>query len=384
MSVPMNSPQTGRLSGRASAAFTVISPGRVNLIGEHTDYNDGLVLPMAIEPHVRIDVFPRQDLWMELSAGRRDEAPVRFDLTRAIAPSDCSGSWSAYPCGVVAGFQRLGWQIPGFEARVSATLPVGAGLSSSAALEIGVATAIEVLCQTRLTLEEKALLAQHAEHEFAGVPCGIMDQFAVTFGRAGFAMLLDCRARTLRYVELRRDSVSVLVINSGVKHKLADGAYAKRRSECGAAAKLLGVSSLREVDSALWESKERVLPDVERRRARHVITEHRRTMRFAAALEDDNFEVAGEEMYGSHASLRDDYEVSCEELDLLVEEARGIEGVFGCRMTGGGFGGCAVALIQSAKAEAIQEAFRRGYRKVTGIEPTTFVTKAANGAALLG
>jgi galactokinase len=362
----------------------VISPGRVNLIGEHTDYNDGLVLPMAIEPHVRIDVSPRQDPWMELSTGRQDEAPLRFDLTRAISPSDCSGSWSAYPCGVVAGFQGLGWQVPGFEARVSATLPVGAGLSSSAALEVGFATAIEALCQTRLTLEEKALLAQSAEHEFAGVPCGIMDQFAVTFGKAGFAMLLDCRSRTLRHVQLREDSVSVLVINSGVKHRLADSAYAKRRSECDSAAKLLGVSSLREVDSALWESKERGLPDVERRRARHVITEHRRTMGFAAALEDGDFEAAGEEMYGSHASLRGDYEVSCEELDLLVEKARGIEGVFGCRMTGGGFGGCAVALIRSAKAQAIQDAFRRGYREATGIDPSMFVTRAANGAALLG
>lgn len=383
MSASLTSPQTGRLGGKPNAAFTVISPGRVNLIGEHTDYNDGLVLPMAIEPHIRIEIRPREDRWMELTTGREGEAPVRYDLSRRIQPSDCAGSWGAYPCGVVSGFQALGWEVPGFEARISATLPAGGGLSSSAALEVGIATAIEVLCGKRLTLEEKALLAQKAEHDFAGVPCGIMDQFAVTFGRAGHAMLLDCRSRHMQYVPLGEGDVSVLVINSGVKHSLADGEYAKRRSECDSAARLLGVGSLRDVDETLWQQKEGGLPDLERRRARHVVTEHTRTIDFVAALRASDWKVAGEKMYGSHESLSRDYEVSCKELDQIVELSRGIAGVFGCRMTGGGFGGCAVALIESARAREVQDAFRRGYQQATGIDPVMFVTKAANGAAVL-
>ncbi|MEY2598301.1 MAG: hypothetical protein RLZZ142_560 [Verrucomicrobiota bacterium] len=364
------------------APFTVIAPGRVNLIGEHTDYNDGLVLPMAIEPHLRIEVSPRKDRWMLLSSDRHAEPPRRYDLTRRLAPSDCAGSWSAYPCGVVAGFQQLGWQIPGFEARISATLPSGGGLSSSAALEVGLATALEALCQKRLPPEEKALLAQKAEHAFAGVPCGIMDQFAVTFGKAGHAMLLDCRTRALRYVELNDASIAVLVLNSGVKHRLAESAYARRRSECQSAAKALGVSSLREVDSRLWESQQASLPEIERRRARHVLTENERTLRLVRALERGDFQAAGDALYGSHASLSGDYAVSCKELDLLVEIARGIDGIFGCRMTGGGFGGCAVALIQTAKAGDIQDAFRHRYQAATGMNPAMFLTQPTEGAAL--
>ena len=372
-----------RDSFQTDSTFAVISPGRVNLIGEHTDYNGGLVLPVAIEPHIRIEVRPRADRWMRVSTEWSRESEVRVDLEAPIESSDYRGSWGAYPCGVVAGFQRLGWQIPGFEARISATLPAGGGVSSSAALEVGMATVVEELCGEKLSLEGKALLAQQAEHEFAGVPCGIMDQFAVTFGRAGSAMLLDCRSHELRYVTLDSEAVSVLVIHSGVKHRLADGEYARRRSECESAAGYLGVSLLRDVSLPRFFELEETLPILERRRARHVITEHIRTMDFVNALESGDWMGAGEKMYGSHASLSADYEVSCRELDLLVEISRGIAGVFGCRMTGGGFGGCVVALIDSARAEEVQAEFRESYQKATGIDPVLFVTMAADGAAIV-
>ena len=328
--------------------FSVISPGRVNLIGEHTDYNEGLVLPMAIEPCIRLDIASRPDRWMILETDWGAEPEVRVDLGQPLSPHDFKGSWAAYPCGVVAGLMRLGWEIPGFTARISATLPAGAGLSSSAALEVGVATAVEALTGRHLSPDEKVLLCQRAEHEFAGVPCGIMDQYAVTFGKPGHALLLDCRSREVRHVPLASEAVSVLVIHRGVKHSLADGEYAKRRAES-------------------W----------------HVVTEHERTLAFVDALKARDWQAAGEFMYGSHASLRDDYEVSCEELDLIVDMSRHVDGVFGCRMTGGGFGGCAVALVDAARTTQIQQLLRSRYRDHTGIDPVTFVTKAAGGVSLL-
>jgi galactokinase len=364
----------------APPEFSVVAPGRVNLIGEHTDYNDGLVLPMAIDRHVRCDVVRRSDRLMVLKSDRTDHPEISVDLDRPLAPLPLRGSWAAYPGGVVAGFQRLGWVIPGFNARISATLPPGAGLSSSAALEVCTATAIEVLCGKTLSLEDKALLCQRAEHEFAGVPCGIMDQFAVTFAKPGHALLLDCQTRHMVHVPLPADEVALLVIHTGVKHSLADGEYAKRRAECVSAARLMGVGSLRDLGVAEWRRLADALPDIEHRRSRHVVTEHERTLSFVDALQARNWQAAGEQMYGSHASLATDYEVSCLELDLLVELSRHIPGVFGCRMTGGGFGGCAVALVESSEAPRILKDFEREYRDRTGIDPLAFVTRPMGGA----
>ncbi len=372
----------GRFSGgdvTPAQNFTVVSPGRVNLIGEHTDYNEGVVLPMAIEPHIRIEVTARRDRQMVLRTAREGKPVVAVDLGRPLCAADYRGAWTAYPCGVLACFQRLGWEVPGFEARISGTLPAGGGLSSSAALEVGFATVVEALCGRQLPPAEKALLAQRAEHEFAGVPCGIMDPFAVTFGRTGHAMLLDCRTQALRYVRLATETISVVIVHSGVKHRLADGEYAKRRAECASAARFLGVDSLRDVLPARWKERQETLPLLERSRARHVLTEHQRTLEFVGALEAGNWELAGENMYGSHRSLSEDYEVSCGELDLLVGLARGIPGVFGCRMTGGGFGGCVVALVSADRTTAVGEALKNGYREATGFEPTVVVTRAADG-----
>jgi galactokinase len=241
------------------------------------------------------------------------------------------------------------------------------------------AIAIESLCQKSLPPVQRALLCQRAEHEFAEVPCGIMDQFAIGFAQAGQALLLDCRSQQTTQIALNHGSPTILIVHSGVKHALADGEYARRRAECAEAARLLEVDSLRDVSSLLWQKKAHSLPELLQKRVRHVLSENNRTLAFAAALGASAWSHAGELMYASHDSLRTDYEVSCPALDTLVRLARDIPGVHGCRMTGGGFGGCVVALVDEAKAELAREAFEQKYRAATGIKPALFLTSAAAG-----
>lgn len=364
----------------ASADFVVSVPGRVNLIGEHTDYNQGWVLPVAIERSIQMVVRRRDDRLATLRSGNNIHK-VTVDLTRPIRPGNVP--WGRYVEGVLAGYQNLGWTLSGFDAEFSATLPTGGGLSSSAALELAVATAVETLCQKSLPPLQRALLCQTAEHEFANVPCGIMDQFAITFAQAGHALLLDCRSREMSHVPLERTGVLILVINSGVKHALADGEYAKRRAQCGAAAECLNVPSLRDVGRDLLRDKGPDLPEPLRRRARHVVSENERTLLFVEALKSSEWNTAGRLMYESHQSLSLDYQVSCPELDQLVELAREVPGVFGCRMTGGGFGGCAVALVERALAPAGMEKLAQRYQAATGITPTLFLTHATGGPAVM-
>jgi galactokinase len=355
--------------------FTVVAPGRVNLIGEHTDYNDGFVLPQAIERGLRIAVCRRPGSRALLTSDRGG-APLDIDLGAPLRAG--RSDWGRYIAGVLAGFQRLGWAIPGFEARVTADLPAGGGLSSSAALEVGIATVVETLAGRALDPVAKALLCQHAEHEFAGVPCGIMDQFAVTLARRDHALFIDCRSRAVAHVPLGAD-VAVLVIDSGVKHALADGGYAARRRDCETAARLLGRAALRDVSCTEWPSLEHRLPERERRRARHVITENERVLAFKAAAASGAWPAAGRLMRESHASLRDDFEVSCRELDLICDAVGRLDGVFGCRMTGGGFGGCAVALVAGPRASALEAAARTACAAALGHVPDVFLTTAAAG-----
>lgn len=355
--------------------FTVTAPGRVNLIGEHVDYNDGFVLPMAIERHVSIRVRPRADRIVTLVTAR-DPGPVTLDLDGSIVPRE--RHWSNYPAGVIEGYRRRGFTPPGFDAVISATLPAGGGLSSSAALEVATATAVEALCGRSLPTDEKALLCQAAEHEFARVPCGIMDQFAVCHGRRGHALLLDCRSRRILPVPLG-DALRVLVFDSGVKHALADGEYAKRRAECASVAELLGVGSLRDVGPADLDRAAGSMPATALSRARHVVGEIARVPAFVTALERGDLASAGRLMEESHRSLSADYAVSCAELDAIVELSRGVPGVVGCRMTGGGFGGCAVALVDAGRAEAAGAALHEAYRAATGIDAVWFLTAAAGG-----
>jgi galactokinase len=356
--------------------FTVLSPGRVNLIGEHTDYNDGFVLPLAIDRGLRMQVCRRTDGRAVLTSDRGG-SQIGIDLGGPITAG--RADWGRYVAGVLAGYQQLGWTIPGFEARITADLPTGGGLSSSAALEVGIATIVETLSGRAVDPVARALLCQRAEHEFAGVPCGIMDQFAVTLARHGHALFIDCRNREIAHVPLGT-GIAVLVIDSGVKHALGDGGYATRRRECETAARLLGRPALRDVSPAEWPMVERALPEPERRRARHVVSENDRVNGFAAAARAGDWPTAGRLMRESHASLRDDFEVSCPELDRICDAVERLDGVFGCRMTGGGFGGCAVALIDGSRASGIEAAARAACHTALGHEPNLFLTAASAGA----
>jgi galactokinase len=359
------------------------APGRVNVIGEHIDYNDGFVLPMAIERYAVMAADTAS------APGTISVYDAHFKENAVIGVSGAVGKgqpkWSNYIRGVLAGFQRRGVTLPALDVALMSTVPLGGGLSSSAALEVCTATLIEAITG-RIDPVEKALLAQKAEHEFAGVPCGIMDQFISALGREGHLLLLDCRSRKVELVPMSDPAVELLVINTNVKHELGSGEYAKRRAECEQAAAILGVKSLRDATADRLEECRGALSDVAYRRARHVIGEIERTVHAAEGIRESNWPTVGQLMYASHFALRDDYEVSCQELDAVVDIAEEIGmagGVYGCRMTGGGFGGCCVALVQAEAVPAISEKIAAEYRRRTGIDPTIFSSRPAAGATLL-
>jgi galactokinase len=368
---------------RSEPTHLAWAPGRVNLIGEHTDYNDGFVFPMATEAGIVLAARPRPDRTVRVWSRLMGDA---FELTLdGPIPKGPAQHWSNYIRGVLAGLLARGVTLPGFDAVATENLPAGGGLSSSAALEVATATLAEALTGAALDPVEKALLCQEAEHTYAGVPCGIMDQFAVVFARPGHLLLLDCRTRRWELVPLASDEVKILVINTMVRHELSGGEYALRRQQCGEAARLLGVASLRDVTADQVRAAEGQLPDAIFRRARHVATENERTLAAAEALRSGDWAELGRLMYASHESLRRDYEVSCPELDAVVAIAREIgEGsVFGARMTGGGFGGCAIALVRGADADRLGEVFRADYRRRTGRDPEIVATQPAGGATIL-
>ncbi|MDB6136309.1 MAG: Galactokinase [Verrucomicrobiales bacterium] len=362
-------------NGRSQAdAWVVSAPGRVNLIGEHVDYNGGLVLPAAIDRRVVLTAWPLGRGRLRLRS-RHAEREVEIDLLQPLQKGE--PSWANYIKGVAAGFQRLGITVPGLDVEIDSTVPAGAGLSSSAALEVAVATLLEEVTGCRLDPTEKALLCQRAEHEFAGVPCGIMDQFASVHGREGHALLLDCRDQTFEHIPMSDPAVSLVIFDTKVKHRLAGSAYARRRASCEAAAAALGVETLREATLEQLEAAN--LDEETHRRARHVITEIARTADAAAALKSGAWAAAGDLMRASHRSLRDDFEVSCPELDFAADTAAVLEGVYGCRMTGGGFGGCVVGLVATEAVGEISDRLSVAYQKHTGIEPAVFLTRPSGG-----
>jgi galactokinase len=361
----------------------VAAPGRVNIIGEHTDYNDGFVLPMAIERWTVLAGSPNRGGKATLFSQATDSTAT-IELAQPVQKAE--PAWANYVRGVVAGFQHRGLHIEGFDALLESTVPLGSGLSSSAALEVASATLLEAITQHTLDPIEKALLCQKAEHVFAGVPCGIMDQFTSALARENHLLLLDCRSRAVELVPMTDPEVAVLIINTNVRHSLASGEYGRRRAQCESAAKTLRVASLRDATMEVLRSAQDRLDPVDFRRARHVIGEIERTLAAAKAIAASDWEKVGDLMYASHASLRDDYEVSCEELDEVVEIARGIGaagGVIGCRMTGGGFGGCAVSLVRAGQVEAITRKLGQDYQQRTDIEPTMFVSRPAAGAQVI-
>ena len=362
----------------------VQAPGRVNLIGEHTDYNDGFVLPIAIDRRTVAAWAPRADRRVTFRS-LQAEPTGAVALDGAIEPGE--PAWANYCRGVAAGLIAAGVELSGADIVFGSDVPLGGGLSSSASLEV--ATAFALLAAAgqvgAVPDRELALLCQRAEHEYAGAPCGIMDQSIAILAQAGRALLLDCRSGEARQVPFDDAGVVLLVADTQVKHAISDGGYAARREQCYAAATGLGVKTLRDADAAAVRAaaQEGKLAGKELMRARHVVGEIARTLEAVEALATGDYGRFGGLMYGSHASLRDDYEVSCEELDAVVESARACAGVHGARMTGGGFGGCAIVLAEASRAGAIGESIAGSFEGRFGRRCPVFATRAEAGASVL-
>ncbi|MCA0330973.1 MAG: galactokinase [Actinobacteria bacterium] len=353
------------------------SPGRVNLIGEHTDYNDGFVLPLALEREVRVLAAPRGDGLLRLASAQTPGPPVEVVLD-GLAPGAVEG-WAAYVAGTAWALQGHGVDLVGADVLVDGDVPRGAGLSSSAALECASAGALLALAGAELPLVEVALLAQRAENDFVGMPCGVMDQFASTHGRAGALLLLDTRsleARTIPF-DLAAEGLRLVVIDTRAPHRLVDGEYAARRASCEQAAVLLGVPALRDVDD-LGSAMSRLDDDVLQRRVRHVVTENARVLDVVALLESGDVRAIGPLLTASHESLRDDYEVSCPELDVAVEAALSA-GAHGARMTGGGFGGSAIALVEASGVDALRRDVAAAFASAGFTEPAFLEAVPADG-----
>jgi galactokinase len=372
-----------RVYGRDPTAL-VRAPGRVNLIGEHTDYNDGFVLPMAIERSAFVALAPRDDGVVRLRAedlredGVFDVAAARDVGERGDARAE-PGGWLEFGRGVAWALQADGVALRGFDGALASDVPVGAGLSSSAAIELALARAF---FETSGFAWDPALMArrmQRAENLWVGVQTGIMDQLVVASGAADHALLIDCRDLAIRPVRLP-STVRVVVLDTSTRRSLVGSAYDDRRRACERAAAHLGVDALRDADEALLEGARGDLDDVAFRRARHVVRENARTLAAAEALERGDVDAVGALMDESHVSLRDDYEVSSEALDAIVEIAREAPGCAGARMTGAGFGGCAVALVREDAVEAFIASVERGYGARTGHEARAYVSRAAQGA----
>jgi galactokinase len=367
----------------SKATITAAAPGRVNLIGEHIDYCDGFVMPFAIDRYIVIAGCANGTREARISSAITDEI-VTLDLNKFKEPGQ--PKWANYIRGVIRGFQDRGHHIPGFDAYILSSVPGGAGLSSSAALECATATFLEGLLDTVLDTREKALLCQKAEHDFAGVPCGIMDQFASAFGKPNRLVLIDCQSGEPELVPFENPDLTVLISNTMVHHELSDGGYAARRKHTEEGLATLGKASWRDVTAADVQSHWEMLGEPVNRRSRHVVGEISRTIAAAAALARNDFETLGPLMAASHDSLRDDFEVSCKELDIMVEIARKIGrngGVIGARMTGGGFGGSTVTLCESRKAAEIAKTLASEYEKATGITPQIFASRPSLGAHLI-
>lgn len=378
--------QFERIFGSGGRIHTIRAPGRINLIGEHTDYNDGLVFPMAIEPEVRLTCRSRDDGKVRLSSTLFPDHIVEFSVQQAIKPGE--PKWANYCRGVVAELKLAGIPLVGMDALFSNTLPMGGGLSSSAAIEVATGLALLTLAGLQMDRSRLALLCQKAEHEYAGVPVGIMDQTIVAGGKAGHAMLLDCRSYTKQFVPLDPRELRVVVADSMVKHELSAGEYAQRRRECEQGVAYFqkqnpAIKALRDVSLPQVEQASESLGDVVFRRCRHVVSENARASLAASKLGQRNYEEMGELMLKSHQSLRFDYEVSIPQLDFLVEQAMKVKGVYGARMTGGGFGGCAIALVQPRSVDALAEHLKKTYAKQFGKQPAVFATAAMAGASVV-
>jgi galactokinase len=354
------------------------APGRVNLIGDHTDYNDGFVLPAAIDRQIVVAATPRKDSLVNVYALDFDQWD-HFDLQKEIAQLG-KKSWGNYIRGMAWSLLREGCQLGGMDAAVAGNVPIGAGLSSSAAIEVAAGYAMLQLSDHACDRKSLALAAQKAESDFVGMRCGIMDQYISCLGRQNHALLIDCRDLGYRAMPLT-SGARIIIVDSGVHRGLVDMAYNARRLECETVAAHFGVRALRDVSLTAFNNRAHELAPDLRRRARHVISENNRTVSAAEALAADDLKAVGDLMVASHASLRDDFEVSCRELNLLVEIALGVEGVYGARLTGAGFGGSMVALVQPEAAADLTNTIAARYGSVSGRQATVYVCQASEGVS---
>ena len=355
----------------------VRSPGRVNLIGEHTDYNDGFVLPIAIERQIILAARPGQDDTARLystTMGSGDEFSIR-DIGH-------TKGWADYPRGVAWALQEAGYALRAADIVLASDVPTAAGLSSSAAIEVGVGWTLASIGGFEVDRAQLAVLSRRAENEWVGVASGIMDQFIVALGRADHALLIDTRDLSYRLVPLP-SGVSIVIADTNVKRGLVDSEYNARRAETAEAARRMGAASLRDVDWNDFETRSADLPELLKKRARHVVSENARVLDAVDALERGDIETVGRLMDASHASLRDDYAVSHPRLDLLVEIARSVPGVYGARMTGAGFGGATVGLVADEAVPEFQRTVAEKYRAATGQEPPVYVTRATDGVKVI-
>jgi galactokinase len=356
------------------------APGRVNLIGEHTDYNEGFVLPFALPQRTVAAVGPAAaGEWTVCSTF--EEGTVSFGRTE---PGEVTG-WAAYVAGVVWALQDAGFEVPGARIALDSEVPVGSGLSSSAALESSVLTALIDLGGLELPLDQRPALAQRAENVYVGAPTGIMDQSASIRCQAGKALFLDCRSYQVKQIpfDLAAEGLAILVINSNAPHQHVDGEYGARRKSCEEAARILGVPALRDVPlDGLAAALEKLDDDVMRRRVRHIVTEDQRVLDTVALLEQGRTRAVGPVLTAGHASMRDDFEITVPQIDVAVEAALSA-GAYGARMTGGGFGGCVLALIDAARAEVTVSTVQAAYEKMGFTAPTCWIATAGPGAARL-
>ncbi|MBZ5549385.1 MAG: galactokinase [Acidobacteriia bacterium] len=359
------------------------APGRVNLIGEHTDYNEGFVMPAAIGMCTRVAAAPRRDGKLIVRSENFSEEAT-FELDQL--PVRGSGHWSDYVVGVAKVLAESGIPLTGANLLICGDVPVGAGLSSSASVEVAVGYALMDLAGQETDRAQLARLCQQAENEFVGARCGIMDQFVASHGKRDHALLLDCRSLDYRLLPLRADA-RLVICNTMVRHAIAGGEYNQRRAECEAGVKYLSrhfrsVRALRDATLEELAALSGELPDKILRRCRHVISENARVVQAAAALTRNELSAFGDLMRESHRSLRDDFEVSCAELDLMVQLVEQAQGVYGARMTGGGFGGCTINLVDASCVDAFQQSVSEGYERATGRRPEIYVCSAADGVGL--
>ncbi len=358
-------------------SLVVRAPGRVNLIGDHTDYNDGFVMPLAIDRAAWIALRPRSDREVHLHSLDYPEA-----LTFSLDDMQKGSGWAEYVKGVAWVLKKQGHALSGWEGVVTGNVPMGAGLSSSAALELATARAFSAVSGIDWDAATMAQVGQQAENEWVGMECGIMDQMISAAGQSGHALLIDCRSLETTAVPIPQGTV-VVVLDTATRRELVTSAYNERRAQCESAAQFFGVTSLRDVTSEQFQAHAAELAPLIRQRAQHVLTENARTLAAVEAMKQGDAHQLGKLMYESHKSLRDDFEVSGDGLNAMVECARKVPSCYGARMTGGGFAGCAVALVDQDDVENFRKIVSASYQEATQLTPNLYVCEATNGAEVL-